>query len=191
MSQVKWILAAAAGAALWWHLTPRVKRGEKILLIGDSLGLGLGSRLRPLFERSGNPFVFTATEGTRVDQWASTYTAQGQAFGSALAASPDVVLISLGTNDAYMTDPGTIAKVTERARSLLDRAAAAGARVYWIGPPKLPRADNGAIAQIKRLIPWHRYFHSESLVIPRQSDGLHPDVAGYEAWAASLWRWLT
>lgn len=33
-------------------------------------------------------------------------------------------------------------------------------------------------------------FHSETLQIPRQSDGIHPTPDGYAAWASAIWAWL-
>jgi len=165
---------------------PKVQRGSRIFLLGDSLAVGLSRPISALAKDSGILFESQAIEGTRIDQWASKpelYTALDR-------FKPDIILVSLGTNDEYMKlDAKTrqephIKKLLHELRSR--------APVAWIGPPKLPKkGTNGAIPLILENVPSSNYFPSQKLEIPRAPDKLHPTVSGYAGWAANIWKWIT
>jgi lysophospholipase L1-like esterase len=101
-------------------------------------------------------------------------------------AAPDVVLVTLGTNDA----PG--AQVAEATAALMDqiREAAPNALVIWWGPPTLLRADivdrPSAIADLQRpevsgrggrYVDSRRYTRED-----HAPDGVHFTRVGYEHW---------
>lgn len=163
---------------------PAQARPARLLLIGDSLAVGLRAPLAALAASSGVPFEGHGIVGTRIDQWA------GNAKLDQYLATfkPTHVLVSLGTNDENV-GTGWAAKEAPKLHALLDKIRAAGAEVLWIGPPSLPFPRVGVSDMVKGLV--ERYYPSELLQIERSPDKLHPTLAGYAAWAAQIWKWVT
>ena len=193
-SSKQWLyagLAVVAGVGVVRLLSgPRIRRGLKVLLIGDSLAVGTAPHYAALAKEAGVEFKSLAVTGTRIDQWASSVELPKilQSF------KPDLILVSLGTNDAFMKGD-----VVAKQRAQLDRLLQAlhGSEVVWIGPPTLPSPPSpGIITMIQDssgspLAPRFHYFHSERLQIPRGPDGIHPTARGYAGWAGAVWHWLS
>jgi lysophospholipase L1-like esterase len=181
-------LLVAAGVGLVRAFRgPRIERGKtRLLMIGDSLAEGLGPPLQSLARESNVEFARLSRGGTRIDQWA----------GSRVLAEkietfkPTMILVSLGTNDEYMSGGSVPERQAPYLERLLTRLQSQNAEVVWIGPPRLPRATQGVVALIRKTIPSSHYFASDRLTIPRGPDGLHPTVRGYAGWAGAIWRWL-
>lgn len=178
----------------------QLQQGDKVLLIGDSLSVGLTAPLGSLIRKAGFGFLNGPGEvGSLIPQWAPGGSLHGRLV-TGLAAKPKVVLISLGTNDEYTYKTAqTVETDMQKLDALVAEIQSAGASVYWIGPP-LPLPDNyggrtgnspgGLVTPaIKNRIPSSNYFLSEQLTLPR-SDGLHPTGAGYSQWADAIWGWL-
>jgi lysophospholipase L1-like esterase len=183
----RWVyagLAAALGVGLVRAIrAPKVHAGTRLLLIGDSLAVGLAPQLKALAAEQKVPFLGTATVSTRIDQWA-----QSAALQQTLSAfRPTLVLVSLGTNDEYLTG-NAVQRQSPYLDQLLQRLAPA--EVVWIGPPTLPKPSNGIVAFLQSKIPASQYFPSQTLQIPRAPDRIHPTAKGYAAWAGALWQWL-
>lgn len=150
---------------------PLLRPGDRVLLIGDSLAQGLGTPMKQLL---GNDFRADGRVGTRIVDWAPYQVP---------APGPNLVLISLGTNDMRMMDP-----TTEQSALAALLAKFRGTRVAWIAPPTMPFPDRGVRAMLARAgVP---IFPSDSLVIPRGPDQIHPTVIGYAGWAGNLVTWL-
>jgi len=169
---------------------PKLRADSRILLIGDSLAQGLNPQLKALARDERVTYEGRGISGSRIDQWA-----KNPWLDQTLASyQPTLILVSLGTNDAYMQGD-----VWERQRPalerLLDKLEASGAEVVWITPPTLPvvhngmRVDAGFLDTLSREAP--NVFDSTALNIPRGPDGLHPNVAGLAGWAGALWAWLS
>jgi len=191
----QWIyagLALVAGVGVVRLMSgPRIRRGLRILLIGDSLGVGTAPHFAALAKEAGAEFKSIAITGSRIDQWASS-----KELPKILASfQPDLVLVSLGTNDAYMRGPDVIAQQHAALLQLLE--VLRGRDIVWIGPPTLPAAATPGIVPMIQdaagtaLAPRFFYFHSERLQIPRGPDHLHPTVRGYAGWAGAIWHWLS
>ena len=199
-------LAAAGGGAALGLVSllgpPTLRAGDRVLLIGDSLAVGLAAPLGALAGDAGIAFQSLATVGTRIDQWA-----QNPALPALLASfQPTVVLVSLGTNDSYMQpSPGEDIGVRQAPylEQLLETLEAARPRaIVWLSPPTLPAAAV-SLGPVMRLIesehavrfpeikPRVAFFPSQSLVLPRGPDGIHPTPRGYAAWAGAIFQWLT
>lgn len=225
MNQKTWLLAGlviAAGVGLLKMASAsgagaaKVRKGERILMMGDSLAVGLSTPMKGLVTDAkdvGAAFASTACGGTATFQYSNSQYQGGcydctkgitsncntMLLGSIKAFQPTLVLVSLGTNDAYgKVQPEVI---MQAARDLIKLLQAAGARVAWIGPPKLtpvyayPGGANTlrpeVLAQLRQTvtdagIPW---FESSQLEIP-QFDGVHANAKGYAGWAANIWNWL-
>lgn len=168
-----------------------IAAGQRVLLIGDSLSLGLASPLRTLARAEGVQFDSAGQSGSVLSQWGGS-GGLNATLQQKLAANPTVVIVSLGTNDAYLSPASAQAEVPQ-LDNLISQIQASGAKLAWIGPPSLPpiynnnRPDFGILNTIKgKVTP---YFASDQYVFPR-SDTLHPTGTGYADWAAKLWSWL-
>jgi len=176
----------------------RLKSGESILIIGDSLSQGLTGPLRGLAQKDSHAFSSgPGVQGSHTTEWAPG-GAYNQRLTDGLAAKPSVVLIVLGTNDEYdARNPQAVNTVIQRARAIISQVEASGARFYWIGPPLPLPFYNGrdpanlVTPALKSAIPSSQYFPSESYTIPRDpTDRLHPSSAGYSQWSGYIWTWL-
>lgn len=181
---------------------PRIRRGMRVLLVGDSLAVGMAPYFGALAKEAGVEFKSLATVSTRIDQWASS----AELAKLLTSFQPDMVLISLGTNDSYMTGG---ASTVEKQRAALEklyalltqwpRSSGTGRgpeHVVWIGPPTLPKPNPAMTGMIQdaagnALSPRFHYFHSDRLSLPRGPDGLHPTARGYAGWAGAIWHWLS
>ena len=108
MAAWPWIAAGAAAvgllllkpaAAKTQRRLPRLTVSSRVLLIGDSLAVGLRSPLSSLASADAIAFRGTGIGGTHIGSWT------GGTLSRALAFNPTLVLVSLGTNDAYMPVP--------------------------------------------------------------------------------------
>lgn len=160
---------------------PTLQPGSKVLLIGDSFAQGLAPPLKQLFTEHGILFLADGRLGTTIAQWAK------QPWLDVLLTKgrPDVVLVSLGTNDMKLVDP-----LLERPALLVlvDKLKQISGSVVWVTPPSVPFPDRGLRSMLTETgVP---LFHSESLTIQRGPDALHSTISGYAGWAGSLFRWL-
>lgn len=168
---------------------PVVRRGERLLLVGDSLAVGLAPVLGQLAKDNGVVFDSAAKTGSRIAEWAPGGSLNAS-LQQKLAARPKVVLISLGTNDEALSQQAAAAEVP-KLDALIALVKASGAELGWIGPPfPLPFAANGITTVIRSKVPASHYFASENFTIPRAGDRLHPTVKGYAGWAGQIWPWL-
>lgn len=166
---------------------PRLHPGRsRLLLVGDSLAVGLAPHLKALSAEAGIAFDSLAKEGTRIDQWANSQKLQEKLR----SFQPTLVLVSLGTNDEYLS-AGAPERQAPYLQALLRNIRALAPEVAWIGPPTLPKATNGVVEMIRSGVPDSHYYPSENLDIARGPDAIHPTARGYAAWAGSLWRWLS
>ena len=167
-----------------------VRRG-RVLLIGDSLAVGL---TKPL-QRLGLNLEAHAVVGTTLEYWLTTGQ---QTLRSALKSHPGLVLVSLGTAESYQTRKD-FDVLSEHAHQLLTQLQGNGAAVAWIGPPPLPEQYAGApkdqvsldvIANAVEATTGAEWIDSSTLTLPRVADGLHLTDPGYVTWAEILVREL-
>lgn len=179
------LIASGVGLAALATRRPKITAASRVLLIGDSLALGLTTPMKQLAEESGvSGFLGHGIVNTRIPDWASS-----DWLDQALADfQPTLILVSLGTNDEK-TSPGAVGREEPAFHELLEKLQGSGAQVVWIGPPELPFERQGVSEMVRAFVP--HYFDSEQLDIPRSPDGLHPNAAGYAGWAGAIWQWLT
>jgi len=193
----------ALGALLFGRKkrSPLVAPGRRVVLIGDSLGVGLRKPLSLLAEASRVELSPQVCGGTMILQWVKERTAYPQhdtslakrcdfGLGYVRDARPDVVLISLGTNDAY-APLSTIEAEYADVHALVQAIREMGATPVWLDPPHLAKAPHEA--EMRQLIATAdvAHFPSYELGIEMSPDAIHPTGAGYAQWADALWAWLT
>jgi len=188
--QRRWILGGlllASGVGLMAAASRKnlIRPDTRLLLVGDSLAVGLAPHLELLAEEEGiEDYRALAVSGSRIDQWADS-----AALEEVLETfHPTLVLVSLGTNDEAL-GPGAADRQAEALDELLALFEDTDAAIAWIGPPELPFEGGGVRELLMEAVP--HYFDSEDYEIPRGPDDLHPTAAGYAGWAGVIWTWLT
>jgi len=181
------VAAAGAGLAKLLPSGPRIRAGTRLMVVGDSLAVGMAPYFACLSKEQKLPFDALAKVSTRIDQWAAS-----QVLAEHVATfKPTLVLVSLGTNDAFMMGD-VAAKQRPALAQLIAQLTVGGAELAWIGPPQLAgRPNAGLLTLLKSAIPASNYFASETLPIPRGPDNLHPTAKGYAGWSGAIWQWLS
>lgn len=187
-------IAMAAGVGLVYALAPgKPEKGTRILLLGDSLAVGMALHFQGFAREERRAFDALAVRGTTVADW----LASSRLPQVLTDFAPDMVLVSLGTNDAFSgKDPDVVG--AEGAR-LVELLRAAGADVVWIGAPAMPESYGGREPSLDTLDVLEDsvtdagafYYDSTGIDIPRAADGLHSSPAGYAGWAGAVWQWLS
>lgn len=169
---------------------------ERVLLIGDSLSVGIAPFLEStLRERGVLDFKSIGRGGTNIKQWARD-TGDGVRLNEALATfRPTLVLISLGTNDEAtrkLRDYENFDVARQRAphiKQLRDKLA--GVRSVWLGPPA---ADKWSMDRRFRDLlqsSWgDLYFNTEAVAPQKGKDRVHFSTAGNKTWRDAIVSWL-
>jgi hypothetical protein len=156
--------------------------GTVVLHIGDSMAGALGVALNDELKQHKVKGWLRFKKASYIPSWAWSkelplYLAQFK---------PDLVLITLGTNEVKMPDP------TERVpliKKLVERLG--GRPCVWIAPPVWTR-DNGLYDVIRANIAPCRWMDTEQVYpnMPRIGDKIHPTVGARKEWARRVVRWL-
>jgi len=148
---------------------PLPKKPSRVLLIGDSLAVGM----RPYARSSGA--TVEAEGGTTARQWL------GRVEALLIRDRPEVLLVSAGTNDA--AGKITSSSFAAQAAQMSQLAAKYGARCVWLFPPPMPFSlqsiRDGLIAADVAII-------EPPAGLPRAPDRIHLPGAGYAAWWAHV-----
>lgn len=154
---------------------------SRVVLIGDSLAVGLARPLATELKARAVELQTRAATGAHAGMF--TEGSGASSLGKLLAEfGPDVVLVSLGTNDTVPAAPALAAKLPERFALLRQRASSAGARLVFLEPPPLPWSRE----------PIHKAAaHAGAPLFPAPAvqqapDHIHLTPAGYAAWAKAI-----
>jgi lysophospholipase L1-like esterase len=145
--------------------TPSKPTPKRVALIGDSYAAGLGPELAKLFPT----FRYSGVVGTNTSQWANHSKACGTCGDWLTAYKPDVVLVSLGTNDGATPNTANYQRIVQGLQKI-------GARVVWIEPPLGVNAPAVRTAIASLGVPT-----VPATTVPLAADGLHP--RSYSQWA--------
>jgi len=156
-------------------------QARKVVHFGDSMVPLVGNYLRPRFEAQGGHYEITSTSSSSSLSWA-----EGDLLGKTLAKhDPDLVLISLGSNELYFVDD-----LAQRAEAIRAIVRAVGDRAcLWIGPPSWAKA-RGFLDTLEANLGHCSYFDSAKLPMERQADGRHPTWGASHGWANQVWQRL-
>lgn len=176
-SKLTWLVLVGAAALIFLLTAAQKRRVRRPLLVGDSLALGLRNPLAVELERRGLGLASATRGGTTAAYWAPR-------LGALLREhQPDLVLISVGTNDCSTADLVTCKDFRANTRDLMAQCHTAGVRVVFLLPPWLAWRDRIA----ERLTAGADSFEPTGRV-ELQPDKIHPTGAGYRAWAGELAR---
>lgn len=155
----------------------------KLLLAGDSLAVGLTAEFKALAKARGWRAYADGRVGTRVDQWVRWLPKDLATY------HPDVVYLSLGTNDAT-PETDRLYRHPEMVTKIALQVAGAHAKLVWIGPPTLPkrltRQDAVRTLIRDRVLP---YYDSTLFEFERTPDHIHATPKGYRDWMDAIWSW--
>lgn len=154
---------------------------QRILHVGDSMVPLVGNYLRPLVQADGRKFWIDSVTSSSTLEWGG---AKRLLQAAMYRYDPDLVLISLGSNELF--DP------TPERRAAAVRQVVADTRgrpCLWIEPPAWKK-DLGFVAMVRKNLGHCRYFDSTRLNLPRMADGRHPDWTGGYRWASAVWKAL-
>ena len=185
------LVAAGIGLASAQSSAPRVTPGKsRILLIGDSLSVGLKTPLGMLAKESGVAFAHCGKVGYTIDRFVGTGDQAACVKQQLATLRPTHVLILLGTNDEAMHS-AMAGRQLAAAKSLADSARAAGAEVIWISPAKKFEKSNGVLAGLRTMFDDSHWYESSQLGLPLADSIGHLTPRNYCAWSGGVWNWLT
>lgn len=179
---------------------PIIKPGDRVILMGDSEAFLLSREFPALAARDGVAFSSVVVPGSSVISWAL----KGP-WGKIRRAKPDVLLVSLGANDAC-TGPRVVENEKPFLRTFLRKLRGAKARhVVWLGPPDIgaphptrtqcsralagPGLDMFA-AMVGAEVP---YLDARTIQVDLWDDHLHcsrGNGTGCATWATWIWKEL-
>ena len=176
---------------------------ERVLVIGDSLGVGLGLILEDELIRKGvGAYHNISLGGSSINQWGRNgYKLNTLLRQNLESFKPTLVLISLGTNDEatrkYSLDPpmGPSYNVASSRKKYLASLKELLKNVdsVWLGPPEADPSkwpmDRNFRDMLKNA--WGtRYFDTEKVNPGKSRDKVHFSTRGNKVWLTSIIRFL-
>jgi hypothetical protein len=158
---------------------PLALAGKRVLLVGDSMAAGLQPSLQKRVEDAGGLFFGEPWQSSTIIGWEGT----GRLTQMLELHKPDIVFISLGSNELQARRP------EQRAPLIKRMVAEIGPRpAYWIGPPSW-KPDKGLLRVIEENFQPNHFYNASNLNVPRQRDGKHPTLEGFNEWTELIWNW--
>jgi hypothetical protein len=155
-------------------------RAQRVLHVGDSMVPLVGNYLRPIFQADGRKYFIESVTSSSTLSWDNQRLLQSAMF----KYDPQVILISLGSNELFDRDPKR--RIPAIKRLVADTR---GRPCLWIGPPAW-KEDFGFIQVLKANLGHCRYLDSVALKLPRMADGRHPSWTGGYRWASAVYQVL-
>jgi lysophospholipase L1-like esterase len=171
------------------NANPLVSSNDRIWLVGDSNGYLLMQELPSLAKSDGIVFGGSPVPGSSVIQWTNSNDEYIE-LNKLSRFKPTVILVCLGSNDAYM-GPRIIKNEQPFLNALLGKLSRNNRRVIWIGPPKLEKAKSGLEQFYQMVSPKVTYLDSRLIDVDMWDDKLHPSFSGRKKWANWIWEKLT
>jgi hypothetical protein len=154
----------------------------RILVIGDSQAHALGREFVTEARMHGAEVWSKAECGSSTIPWASRKLVR-----LLEKYEPDILLVSLGTNDAG----GIIARKVfpRKATWIVDKAHEYGAEVVWVIPPQNKMRVQNLMNWVRNHSTADRVFDSTCLDL-KIHDGVHPTRKASKYWARIMWMFL-
>lgn len=157
--------------------------GKTILHVGDSMvggNWGLTRALEQRFSAEGAKFI----RDYKVSESIVSYDHSPKLKTLIEKNRPDIVIITLGTNDVFVPYP---ASMVGNIRNIVKRVGTT--ECYWMGPPTW-KPDTGIVQVLKDNVAPCKFFDSSNLKLQRGGDGIHPTDRGGADWATSFWTYF-
>ncbi len=159
---------------------PPALTGKTVLHVGDSMvggEWGLTRALERKFTAEGAKLVRHYKVSEEILQFEKAKVLEGLVAKH----NPDIVIITLGTNDTLAPFPQSLAShVANVAKQ------AGGKECYWMTPP-ITKKETGLTQVIRDNAAPCTVFDSSKLKLEIGKDGIHPTERGAQEWAARFW----
>lgn len=155
---------------------------QVILLIGDSMLDGLGSRFVDYAAANGDEFHAVIWYGSNAKHWATTRDLEY----SINRVHPTFIIMSLGTNDLGYYD-------FERRRGWINEIIKKFGNIpfVWIGPlPRRGFSDRRIVGIIRQEVGENRFYDSSDTYCAR-IDGVHPTLPSAAKWVDDIAKWMS
>ena len=175
--------AGAAAPVAAPSAPPAPLTGKTVLHVGDSMvggNWGLTRALEQRFTAEGAKFI----HDYKVSESIVSYDHSPKLKTLIEKNRPDIVIITLGTNDVFVPYPASMAG---NIRNIVKRVGAT--ECYWMGPPTW-KPDTGIVQVLKDNVAPCKFFDSSNLKLQRGGDGIHPTDRGGADWATSFWTYF-
>lgn len=155
---------------------------QVILLIGDSMLDGLGSRFVDYANQNGDEFHAVIWYGSNTMHWATTRDLEYHIK----RVHPTFIIMSLGYNDLGYYN------FTKRAEWIDIILKKFGKIPFvWIGPlPRRGIRDRRIVDIIRQKVGEKRFYDSSNTVCAR-IDGTHPTLSSASRWVDEIARWMS
>lgn len=164
---------------------PLIEKKSNILLVGDSLALGMSYQFIKLARENGyNPHT-SAIGGSNTLQWVSKIDKE------LIHHKPKLVLVSLGTNESGYWGQ-FILNHPDIYKDFVNKINKTGAKIVWIGLPELPMNKLPQQNKVRELInnATDVYYDSTTIQIQKAEDEIHATPEGYKYWINQVWDWM-
>lgn len=161
-------------------VAPPSLAGKTVLHVGDSMvggNWGLTRALEQRFTAEGAKFF----RDYKVSESIISYDKSPKLKDLLAKHKPDIVILTLGTNDVFVPYPASMAA---NVQSIVKRIG--NRECYWMGPPTW-KPDTGIVQVIKDNAAPCKFFDGTNLKLERGHDGIHPTDKGGQEWATSFW----
>ncbi|WP_455541381.1 SGNH/GDSL hydrolase family protein [Prevotella fusca] len=156
-------------------------RNQVVLLVGDSMADGLGTRFNDYAVKNGFEFHSIVWYGSTTRDWAIAADLQYQIE----KVRPTYIIISLGTNDLGYKDYG---RRETAIQTILSRVG--NIPYVWVGPLPWQKVKDRTIVNVIRDCTGERRFFDSSSVIASRADGIHPTRQGAALWVDKIVEWM-
>ncbi|MBX3186965.1 MAG: SGNH/GDSL hydrolase family protein [Labilithrix sp.] len=160
--------------------SPPPLAGKTVLHVGDSMvggQWGLTRALEQKFAAEGAKLV----RDSKVSESIISYDKSSKLKELLAKHHPDIVIVTLGTNDVFVPYPASMAA---NVQSIVKRIG--NRECWWMGPPTW-KPDTGIVQVLRDNVAPCKFFDSSSLKLQRAGDGIHPTDRGGADWANSFW----
>lgn len=162
--------------------------GKTVIHVGDSMvggDWGLTAALKAKFVKEG---VGKFVRDYKVSETLKSYDKSTRLVDLLKEHDPDIVIITLGTNDATLPNPTVMAPYVEGIAKKVAAPRPNGQlrECWWMGPP-LWKPDTGILATIRDHSAPCKFYDASKLKIARAEDGIHPTDYGGQTWANAFW----
>ena len=152
-------------------------RNQVVLLVGDSMADGLGTRFNDYAVKNGFEFHSIVWYGSTTRDWAIAADLQYQIE----KVRPTYIIISLGTNDLGYKD---YSRRETAIQTILSRVG--NIPYVWVGPLPWQKVKDRTIVNVIRDCTGEGRFFDSSSVIASRADGIHPTRQGAALWVDKI-----
>lgn len=159
---------------------PASLKDKVVLHVGDSMvggNWGLTRALEQRFSAEGAKFF----RDYKVSESILSYDKSPKLKELLAKHKPDIVILTLGTNDVFVPYPASMAG---NVQNIVKRIG--NRECYWMGPPTW-KPDTGIVQVIKDNAAPCKFFDGTHLKLERGHDGIHPTDKGGQEWATNFW----